>query len=251
MTKIKQAFVAQSITFFKNNFLEYYNLAEYNDPDEPAVFFGAAESSSLINIHKGYKIILPCRPMDTPSLNNYDKTIFICSDNYILPNNVIRKSLTPKIKNYDIFEPNKLGDKIYFYSGFHGGYSLYHYWIEEIQKKINYEIITTNHYYLTDYFDIKYLKLNYYDQCFLNLNFTEGFGFATAIELGLMGRKTIFNNPFSNNFQRMEFPNFIEYKDFDDIINIINEESKKIGTIQEPIDAHNVGDEWLDLEFWL
>ena len=37
----------------------------------------------------------------------------------------------------------------------------------------------------------------------------------------------------------------------EDIIGIINEESKKIGSIQNPIDAHNIKDEWLDLNFWL
>jgi hypothetical protein len=49
----------------------------------------------------------------------------------------------------------------------------------------------------------------------------------------------------------MEFPNFITYNNIEDIIKIISDESKKIGTIQDPIDAHNVGDEWLNLDFWL
>lgn len=53
------------------------------------------------------------------------------------------------------------------------------------------------------------------------------------------------------NLQRLDFPNFIDYNTIDDIINIIIGESKKIGTIQPPINAHNVGDEWLYLDFWL
>jgi len=206
MSKIRQAFVSPSIGFFKDNFLKVTNLVEYNDIYEPAVFFGAYESSQFIEKHKGYKIILPCMPLDFPVIRNYNKTLFVCSENCRLPQNVIRKSITPRIKDYDMFKPNKLGDKIYVYSGFKKG---------------------------------------------LNINLTEGSGLSTVIELGLMGRKTIFKNPYTNNVQRMEFPNFITYKTFDGIISIINEESKKINTLQEPIDAHNVGDEWLDLDFWL
>jgi len=252
MSKIRQAFVSPSIGFFKDNFLKVNNLVEYNDVYEPAVFFGAYESSQFIEEHKGYKIILPCMPLDFPVIRNYDKTLFVCSENCRLPQNVIRKSITPRIKDYDMFKPNKLGDKIYVYSGFKKGNNLLHEeFINEIQKRINYEIITTDHNTLNDYYSIDHLKSNYYDNCFLNINLTEGSGLSTVIELGLMGRKTIFKNPYTNNVQRMEFPNFIPYETFDDIINIINEESKKINTLQEPIDAHNVGDEWLDLDFWL
>jgi hypothetical protein len=249
--KIKQAFVAPSIKFFRNNFLSTNNLVDYYDDTEPAVFFGCGESSSIIRKHKGYKILLPCRPNDYPLITNYDKSLFICSDNYNLPENVIRKNITPRIKDYNDFKPVELGDKIYFYSGFKNGNNLVTEKINEIQKNINYEIITTNHNYLNDYYNIKDLKKDYYDKCFLNLNLTNGSGLATVIELGLMGRKTIFKNSHVNNIQRMDFPNFIDYNNIEDIIHIINEESKKIGTIQPQIDAHNVGEEWLDLDFWL
>jgi hypothetical protein len=209
----------------------------------------------MINNHKGYKIILPSTPTDVPIIHDYEKTIFICSENYKLPSNVIRKSITPRIKNYDLFKPNKFGDKIYFYSGFKNGNNLHSgptgKILKEIQKRVNYEIITTNHLSLGDYYRIEDLKLNFYDKCFLNINLTNGVGLSTVIEMGLMGRKTIFNNPQTNNIQRIEFPNFVSYQSLDDIVNIINEESKKINTIQESIDAHNVGDEWLDLDFWI
>jgi hypothetical protein len=66
-----------------------------------------------------------------------------------------------------------------------------------------------------------------------------------------MGRKTIFKNSTHNSIQRLDFPNFISYNNIDDIIKIIKEESYKIGTIQDPIDAHNIGDDWLDLDFYL
>jgi hypothetical protein len=251
MSRFLQAYVAPSINFFKKDFLSKYGLVEYYDVNKPAIFFGARESSELIKNHKNYKLILPCTPNDIPLISDYEKTIFVCSDNYLLPKNVIRKSITPEIKNYDIFKPNPLGDKIYFYSGFKNGWNFNTDLIKDLQKKINYEIITTSHNKLIDYHSIDYLKKNYYDKTFLNLNFSHGNGLASVIELGLMGRKTIFNPKIKNNIQRIEFPNFINYNTIDDILIIINEESKKIGTIQDPINAHNIKDEWLDLNFWL
>jgi hypothetical protein len=251
MSRVRQAHVDSSIRFFKERFLSVNNLVDYYDNTQPAVFFGCSGSSSLIENHKGYKILLPCHPTDYPSIRNYEKTLFVCSDNHKLPKNVVRKSITPRIKNYDLFTPNPLGDKIYVYSGFKNGNNLLNDTINTIQTHIDYEIITTKHNHLNDYYGIEYLKTNYYDKCFLNLNLTNGAGFSTVIELGLMGRKTIFNNPHTNNIQRMEFPNFINYNNIEDIIKIILDESKKIGTIQDPIDAHNVGDEWLNLDFWL
>lgn len=251
MDRVLQSYVAPSIRFFKEGFLSHNNLIDYYDLDQPAIFFGAKESTHLINKHRGYKIILPCTPTDYPNIVDFNKTMFICSENYILPKNVIRKNITPKIKNYDIFEPNTLGDRIYFYSGFKNGWNKNHNLINEIQKKISFEIITTNHQHLNNYYDIQHLKSTYYDKCFLNINLSMGHGLSTTIELGLMGRKTIFNNTNKNNIQRIEFPNFITYGDFDSIIDIINNESKKIGTLQSAIDAHNIGDEWLNLNFWL
>ena len=99
--------------------------------------------------------------------------------------------------------------------------------------------------------DLKYLKENFYDKSFLNLNLSRGTGLSTAIELGLMGRKTIFKPTMQNNIQRLELPIFIHYNTIDDIIEIINQESKKIGTIQPAIQSHNVGKEWLHLNFWI
>ena len=66
-----------------------------------------------------------------------------------------------------------------------------------------------------------------------------------------------------------EFPSFIKYSNLEGradndedfmiedveervnvILDIINEEAKKIGTIQPPMDPHAIGKEWLDIDFW-
>ena len=48
-----------------------------------------------------------------------------------------------------------------------------------------------------------------------------------------------------------KYPSIIGYKDDEDLINQINQESKKINTIQPSINAHTIGDEWLNIEWWL
>lgn len=256
MSRILQAYFPPSLRFFRKNFLAKYDLLEYRDPYQPALFFGAFESSELIDKHKDWKLILPCLPNDYPVLKKHDKILLICSDNYdahIFPHDVIRKSITPEIKDYSIFKPKPLGDKIYIYTGFKNGWNLCKDEIlSEIQNRIDYEIIRTHHKDAKEFYDIEYLKSNYYDKCFLNLNLSNGNGLSTVIEMGLMGMKTIFKYKYFRNIQRLEFPNFIPYENVEDIVNIINEESKKIGTIQPPINAHNVqGDEWLYLDYWL
>jgi len=255
MSRITQAYVADSIKFFKKDFLKMYGLSEYHDPNQPALFFGGRESSVLLAKHKSWKLILPSHPTDYPIINDYARTIFICSDNYKLPPGVIRKSLTPRIKDYSIFKPNPLGDKIYMYSGYREGWDIAmpsRGIVEELQKKIDFEIITTDHITMSDYYSIEDLKANFYDKSFLNLNFTPGRGLASVIELGLMGRKTVFCPRLVNNIQRVEFKdNFIHFQTWEDLLSIINSESKKIGTTQPSIDAHNIDDEWLDLDFWL
>jgi predicted O-methyltransferase YrrM len=250
-SRIEQVHVSPTINFFKKKFIEKYDLLEYNDPEKPALFFGLYDCVNLIDNHKGLKILLPSTPTDIPKIKNFENTFFICSDNYILPQGAKRKNITPEIKDYSGFKPNILGDKVYLYSGFKNGWNLSNDIIQEIQKKIDYEIITTTHLHLKDYYDIDYLKTNYYDKSFINLNLTNGHGLSTVIEMGLMGRKTIIKKNEKNGIQRIDFPNFIYYQTIDDIINLISEESKKIGTIQEQINAHNVGDEWLDLNFWI
>jgi hypothetical protein len=251
MSKIRQCYFGPQLSFFKKRFMELYNLVEYHDPDQPAIFYGAHESSQFINSHRNYKLIFPCCPTDYPQISNYEKTLFISSEKAVLPDNVIRKSILPRIKDYSDFKPTIIGDKIYYYSGFTNGWNLKNDIIGEIQKRIDFEIITTNHNNVDDYFSFEYLKNDFYEKCFLNLNFTQGSGISTVIEFGLMGVKTIFNNPHPNNIQRLELPNFITYQNIDDIIRIISDESKKIGTVQEQIDAHNVGDEWINLDYWL
>lgn len=253
--KFEQAIVGNTIQFFKKGFMDRWGLKEYYDSEKPAVFFGLEGLHEKYENHTGYKIYLPSTPDDVPNFNelkNNEKTILVLDKekypNYYIPENVIVKNEIIEIKDYSIFTPNVLGDKIYYYSGFKNGWSGR--WgediIKDIQKNIDYEIITTSHNNISDYNEINFLKDNYYDKCFLNLNLSEGNGMTTVREMGLMGRKTITMR--KNNYY--DYNCIINCKNIDDIIFNIKEESKKIGTTQDSMNSHTVVDEWLDIEFW-
>tara|TARA_B110000285_G_scaffold112523_1_gene127712 strand:+ start:84 stop:839 length:756 start_codon:yes stop_codon:yes gene_type:complete len=248
--KINQASIGPTVQFFKSNFLSRWGFKDYYDQNQPCVFFGAWSQSQIIQNHKSYKIVIATEPSDIPNFDivTNTKDLFIVNSlNNNIPKDIVCKEVTLEFKDYSLFQPNELGDKIYSYTGFKNGW--HDRWntekINEIQKHIDYEIIHTNHNDQQDYYDINYLKSNYYDKSFLNLNLSTENGLSTVIELGLMGRKTIMNE------QHYKYPSIISYKDDEDLINLIKQESKKINTIQHSIDAHTIGDEWLYTEWWL
>jgi len=252
--KFEQAIVGNTIQFFKKGFMDRWGLKEYYDSEKPVIFFGLEGLHEKYENHKGYKIYLPSTPeecMSLKRLKNHEKTILLWGDTEIHKeiNFLKYTSDIVELKDYSIFKPNILGNKIYYYSGFKNGWS--NIWgeniIKEIQKNIDFELITTNHNNIKEYYDIGPLKDNYYDKTFLNLNLSENNGMTTVIEMGLMGRKTITMRDYND----YKYQSIINCVDIEDIVKQINIESKKIGTTQEKIDVHTLGDEWLDLNFWL
>jgi hypothetical protein len=65
--------------------------------------------------------------------------------------------------------------------------------------------------------------------------------------MGLMGRKTI----TMTNVEYYKYNCIINCSNIEEVIEVINKQSQKIGTIQPPMNSHTVGDEWLNLEYWL
>jgi len=267
MPHITQAHVSPHIAFFEEKFMSRWNFRQYDNSNEPAVFFGISASAELIQNHKGLKIIIPAGPGD---FINWDyitnrENLFILSgiDNYKelslcffgkvqkVPSEVKVEHLLIETKDYSLFKPNVFGDKIYYYSVAGGWSPSAANWpvpISEIQKHIDYEIVTAYSNGVHEYLSIGDLKKNYYDKTFLCLNMTDDAGMTTTRELGLMGRKTLMNTTlYKKNYKK----SMLGYNDIGDIIRIINEEAKKIGTIQPSIDSHTmITNEWLTLDFW-
>lgn len=248
--KFEQAIVGETLRFFKKNFMDRWGFSEYHDINKPLVILGYHSNKQILNTHKGWKLLIPGTPEDIPdfsTLKGLSKIIIQTKNNNLIPNNVICKKAVIEIKDYSIFTPNILGDKIYLYSGFQNGWNLKNPLVNEIQKQINYEIITTSHQNIKDYHDVSYLKSEFYDKCFINLNLTNGNGMTTVRELGLMGRKTI---TMRNNVI-YDYPCIINCSSIKEIIDVINKEAQKINTIQPSINSHTVGSEWLDLDWWI
>ena len=90
--------------------------------------------------------------------------------------------------------------------------------------------------------NIEYVKEHYYDKCFVNIKPHIVGGTTTAVELAYMGRYTISDAkaPFCIN-------------SLDNILHLIDQESKKIGTIKDPVigDYYNTGAEWMNENFWI
>jgi hypothetical protein len=253
--RFEQAIVGHTIKYFEKRFMDRWEFKEYTDPEKPVVFFGLVGLEDVYEKHKGYKVYLPSDEKEIEllkKLQDHRKTILIWSDANSHKNlNFFRcESEIVELKDYKLFVPNLMGDKIYYYSGFRNGWNVKR-WnmdlIEEIQKKIEYEIITTQHKDISDYFDITTLKREYYDKTFLNLNLSGTHHMTTVIEMGLMGRKTITMNqncPY-------KYSSIIKCKNVEEVVKKIYEEAEKINTVREKIDVHTLGDEWLNLEYWL
>jgi hypothetical protein len=244
--KIKQVSVANCVKFFEKGFKDRWELDSYTNPNEPCFFLGVDGQHTLINSHRGPVIIYPISPVDCENLNlvNIRENIAVVDSQFLdksLPFRTVKVEI--ELKDYSIFKPKPLGDKIYTYLGFDGNRGEFNLsLIKQIQQWIPYEIIYyTNESYLP--LPIEELKEKYYDKVFLNLNFSHGNGFTTVRELGMMGVKTIMNTSF-------KLPSIISYSSVTHIVELINEEAKKIGTIQPSIDCHTVGDEWKNLDFW-
>lgn len=245
---IEQINAANHGRFFKEGLKKRWGFKDYTDPNKPCFFWGIIGEEHVINSHKGLKIVAPITSLDCEHASNLtpSENLFLWDDIYLkVGSEYKRKAVRPEIKDYSLFQPNVLGDKIYAYMRDPHEFKLST--IKRIQKNINFEIVTTNlvSYEIENYLPIETLKEKYYDKCFLSINLSGRVGFTTITELAWMGRKTICN---------AEYPHFIstiKYKDEDDIIRIINEEAKKISTVQPSISCHTTGEEWIEVDFWL
>lgn len=268
MRDFHQCYVMPGIRFFEKEFIKRWKFKPYTDINAPVVFLSVGGQNELINNHKGPKIVITIGPYDLPDWDivKNRKNLFIIrpDETGYCPSDVIWKKDMLEIKDFSIFKPNRLGDKIYFYSGFSNGWApgtmdVLGLW-DVLKNHIDYELITTQHKSLGDYLKPSSLKKDYYDKCFLSINLTEGCGLTTVRELGLMGRKTILNPVgYEDTFSKVclwDHKGMINGRSIEEnipaIIKIINEEAKKIGTVQSSMDVHTLTDDrWLYLDYYL
>ncbi len=246
--RIQQVRVAKSVELFKQGLINRWGLKDYHDTNAPCYFFGFFndEDIAAANKHKGFKLIHFVNARGNQFIGKLKSVpgMVVMGNPYLTKTEgyKVKHNVKFEIKDYSAFKPNVLGNMIYCYAP----NKKYNVSIaKEVEKRTGYKILYGHRKGKKGWVSIEDLKANCYDKCFLNLNLssTGGGGFTTVKELGLMGRMTIMNT-------KIERESIIPYKDIDEIIEIINRESNKIGTIQPAIDPHNTGEEWLNVDFW-
>lgn len=257
--KFGQVKVSKTLeTFFGENFRKRWNLTKYKNPNKPAVFFGLYSEEDIETYlnHKSKSIVIfGGADLKQKTLLEVKKKIkqkksytFAYPGEFskiLKENKVPHKIFHLPIKNFSTFELTPLGDKIYVYRGASKTNSEYYKW-DEVVKPLIAEFGEEKIIFTTDK-SIEDLKENYYNKCFVYVKPTPKGGCTTMFELGMMGRKTI-------GVGHEKLGNFIEYKDIDDLIRLIKEESKYIGQIRYDVAKKTadsfIGKEWLNLSFW-
>jgi hypothetical protein len=254
-TKINQVHCAYGPVFFKN-FQKKYNLPRYTDITKPVLFYGCyyqrelerllAHQSKCVVVWRGSDILWAMEhPEYMKELSKRNNIHHIAISNFIaedlskwdIPHKIIPIA---SMINTDII-PQPLGDAIYCYhinTSKYGG----NVW-EKLKDRIrDIEIIHCKH----DTHDRKGI-LDVYKRCFIGLRFTQHDGLSnTVCELGLMGRKVIWNG---------NTPNAIPYSenDIDGIVeNIVSvfvhrKESDYIGLAKTMKNFLNISDDFLYL----
>lgn len=252
---IKQGRVSGGIRNFK--FLNKYNLEKYNDLNKSAVFFGCYTQEDINKIcnHKVLGLLVwggsDSQIITTQNLRRIKKrkNIKHIAQSKFIEQDLKRAGIACKrlpittIKS--IPDPQPLGDSIYCYApkcnyNFYGGQIL-----DKLKKLLPNErfIITLSP---GQYSKDQLIEL--YKKCFIGLRFTKHDGLPhTVIELGLMGRKCIYND---------NLPNAINWRTIPDIIRIIKAEKLMIGQTNIQLanaiaNFINIDNTWLNEKFWL
>lgn len=120
---IKQIYVSESLKHFKDRIFKNYNLREYDNINEPSVFFGVYDQNDIKNInnHNGIKYIM----FGGSDVDNYK---YINNGNYLAISKCIKNRLLQQDKfsrliyfnmiDKTIFKPVEIkGNKIFIYDG--------------------------------------------------------------------------------------------------------------------------------------
>lgn len=240
-----------SLKFFRPSLKAKYGFEEYCNPHEPAVFFGMYKRVyKTLYRHKALAVVV-WSGSDSIGLwkqlefvgflKKNSKRIFHIAISDIVGNDLKKAGVDHIVLPVTPFnhnlEPVPLGDKIYTYAALSDDDLYGIEMVRDVEKHIDYEII----YVAPKQYSRKHLIDFIYPQCFLGLRLTKHDGLPnTVLELGAMGRKVVTN---------VDTPNALPYRDVKSIINHINSEAKKIGTMQKQV-SKDVKDFILLPETW-
>ena len=248
---------------YREEFLKKYNMIPYSDKNQPVVFFGCyarlqveellGVNSTAIVIWAGWDSLwVRNHEIFAKRLKEKNNIRHIAISNFIeddLKYMGIPYSSVPIVPfhNQDIL-PHPLGDSIYIYDALCTQNDYSRKLLEQVKRKLpEYNLIETIYRKQegTKHFYNRAELLSIYKNCFIGLRFSEHDGLPnTACELGLMGRKILWNG---------KAPNAINYSDADSIIEHIKKEysdrkmSNYLLVAQKTKEFLNIGDDFLHI----
>lgn len=235
--------------FFRKNVLAKYKLEPATSHDQPCVLWGMykAKDYEYLRAHKA-PVIIVFRGSDANKIKKFEKGLLDKAVKIYAPGIFISRVL----HNYGIkhqvlpltgcpmdIQLYPKGNCIYHYGDPLGSPTYGNQYLPEIQQRTGLKIIKAH----ARTYQRQEL-LNIYRQCFIGLRLTLHDGLPnTVLELGLMGRKCIYNG---------QLPNSISWKGIDDICeNIITEyllrKENNLYIAKDMKDFLNIGDNWLNI----
>lgn len=200
---ITQSHISKSLDGLQDRFRKKYGLTEYLDSSAPLVIFGMynPEDVDVLLSHKG-KLTIVWQGCDAKDINPMvvglikRRTAKHYSISHWIKESLEAKGIDSELKpisaTQSLLKRVPRGDKIYFYSSDLSPESAEYYgesMIEEIRNRTGLEVIRAT---MHTYSSAELLKV--YRDCFINLRLTTFDGCPnTNLEMGMMGRRSIFN----------------------------------------------------------
>lgn len=253
--RITQAYTI--LRFFKPHVFKKYGFVDYYDPSKPAVFYGLYPSSSRkLLSHKSFAVVVWCGSDALFTLKNASFVQFLRQNTgrikHIAISNFIEADLTKAglpyislpLTSMDMnLECVPRGRSLYVYGGVPDAQAYQTSLCREIARKCNIPIVVA----YKDTYSRSQLINQVYPSCFLGLRLLHHDGLSnTVCELGLMGRKVVWNG---------NTPNAIRYSDAKSILQIVNYEMLHHKENNEQIAKDvanyiNIDLSFLQTEFW-
>lgn len=254
MTRITQIYSAFG-WHLKDNLKRKYGLSEARNKNEPCLFFGVygsqiekavrwADKAKVLIWYSGSDVTYCFRGREhlIEVIRNHPNISHIATVNFIesdLQKLGFKYKKVPLFSQFiDDFKPCKLGSKIYAYKS--------HLYVGRPQMKKLTEIFGADEFIKAENhhtFSQAGLK-EVYGNSYLGIRLLAHDGLSHGVcEMGLMGRKVIYNG---------DTPNAIPFKNFDDVIQKIQQvkdEKYDPFEVAEKMKKYlDVGDSWLDVE---
>ncbi len=250
---VKQIETSDSVIFFHKLMAEKYNLKDYYSKKEPVLFMGCYKDEDVYKIinHKGFVLLLwlgtdamritPKRValLNKRNIHHIAQCEYIARD--LKKAGLKYKRINVAISNHKP-NPQPLGDSVYFYYGRNNpefyGFSIVKR-LKDKYKEFKFIFATIGTFPIWQMAEI-------YKSSFIGLRLTPHDGLSeTVLEMGMMGRRCVWNEPF---------PGCYQWKTDYDIIDAIYKERENIGEtnykLVEEITNYMESGDWLNTDYY-